>query len=53
MPQNLLQKENTIKAISNPNTIGIAAHPKPNKLEIQKNSKTVGNPCTLNSSTSF
>ena len=38
MPQNLLQKENTIKAISNPNTIGIAAHPKPNKLEIQKNS---------------
>lgn len=38
MPQNLSQKEYAVKAIANPQIEGIAAHPRPDKLETQKNS---------------
>ena len=38
MPQSLLQKENAAKAIANPQIQGIAAHQRPNKLQIQQNS---------------
>lgn len=38
MPKNLSQKENAVKAIANPQIEGIAAHPRPDKLETQKNS---------------
>ena len=38
MPQNLSQKEYAVKAIANPQIEGIAPHPRPDKLETQKNS---------------